>query len=70
MTEVALFSEESPLAAASLQQTVDVFLDAAIRGTTDSLAGLKENVILGKLIPVGTGYVRKSRKEPSSCGDS
>jgi len=57
ITKAALYAEDSPLAAASLQETVDILLEAAVRGTTDMLTGLKENVILGKLVPVGTGYV-------------
>ena len=44
------------LAAASFQETTRVLTDAAVRGATDDLRGLKENVIIGKLIPVGTGY--------------
>ena len=46
---------ESFLSAASFQETTRVLTDAAIRGKVDELTGLKENVILGKLIPAGTG---------------
>ncbi len=46
---------DSFLSAASFQETTRVLTDAAIRGKTDILVGLKENVILGKLIPAGTG---------------
>jgi DNA-directed RNA polymerase subunit beta' len=46
---------DSFLSAASFQETTRVLTDAAIRGKVDNLAGLKENVILGKLIPAGTG---------------
>ena len=47
---------DSFLSAASFQETTRVLTDAAIRGKIDSLIGLKENVIIGKLIPAGTGY--------------
>ncbi|MCL1841578.1 MAG: hypothetical protein FWF75_07530, partial [Propionibacteriaceae bacterium] len=46
------------LSAASFQETTKVLTDAAIHGKTDKLVGLKENVILGKLIPAGTGLDR------------
>jgi DNA-directed RNA polymerase subunit beta' len=49
-------STESFLAAASFQETTRVLIDAAINAKTDYLRGLKENVIIGKLIPAGTGY--------------
>jgi DNA-directed RNA polymerase subunit beta' len=49
-------STESFLAAASFQETTRVLIDAAINSKTDYLRGLKENVIIGKLIPAGTGY--------------
>ncbi len=55
MTRAALMTE-SFLAAASFQETTRVLTDAAIKGQEDRLRGLKENVILGKLIPVGTGF--------------
>ena len=44
------------LSAASFQHTIRVLANAAISGAEDPLHGLKENVILGKLIPAGTGY--------------
>ncbi|MCP6719916.1 MAG: DNA-directed RNA polymerase subunit beta' [Patescibacteria group bacterium] len=47
---------ESFLSAASFQETSRVLVNAAVAGKTDILRGLKENVIIGKLIPVGTGY--------------
>ncbi|NCT55545.1 DNA-directed RNA polymerase subunit beta' [bacterium] len=47
---------DSFLSAASFQETVRVLTDAATRGLTDELRGLKENVIIGRKIPVGTGY--------------
>ena len=55
ISRVAL-STESFLSAASFQETSRVLVNAAIEGRTDMLNGLKENVIIGKLIPVGTGY--------------
>ena len=60
ITKAAL-ATESFLSAASFQETTKVLTDAAIKGKSDSLVGLKENVILGKLIPAGTG-MRKYRK--------
>ncbi len=47
---------ESFLSAASFQETTRVLTEAAIKGKVDPLAGLKENVIIGKLIPAGTGF--------------
>ncbi len=52
-------STDSFLSAASFQETARVLIDASITGKVDELKGLKENVILGKLIPAGTGYKRK-----------
>ncbi|MCC8016423.1 MAG: hypothetical protein LIO43_03410, partial [Clostridiales bacterium] len=43
------------LSAASFQETTRVLTDAAIKGKSDQLIGLKENVIIGKLVPAGTG---------------
>ncbi len=54
ITKAAL-STDSFLSAASFQETTRVLTDAAIKGKNDPLAGLKENVIIGKLIPAGTG---------------
>ena len=51
----AASSSESFLSAASFQETTKALTDAAIRGKSDKLLGLKENVIIGKLIPAGTG---------------
>jgi DNA-directed RNA polymerase subunit beta' len=55
ITKVAL-STDSFLSAASFQETARVLINAAVRGKEDKLRGLKENVIIGKLIPAGTGY--------------
>lgn len=60
ITKAAL-ATESFLSAASFQETTKVLTDAAIKGKSDSLVGLKENVILGKLIPAGTGMRRYRR---------
>ena len=54
ITKAAL-ETESFLSAASFQQTTSVLTDAAIKGKVDTLRGLKENVMIGKLIPAGTG---------------
>lgn len=54
----ASLATESFLSAASFQETTRVLTDAAIKGRTDRLLGLKENVIIGKLIPAGTGMSR------------
>jgi DNA-directed RNA polymerase subunit beta' len=51
----ASLNTDSFLSAASFQETTKVLTDAAIEGKTDHLAGLKENVIIGKLIPASTG---------------
>ena len=59
ISEVALASD-SFLSAASFQQTSRVLIKAALEGKEDKLRGLKENVIIGKLIPVGTGFKPKS----------
>jgi DNA-directed RNA polymerase subunit beta' len=55
ITRVSL-STSSFLSAASFQETARVLIDAAIRGKRDHLRGLKENVIIGRLIPAGTGF--------------
>lgn len=57
ITKSAL-ATESFLSAASFQETTKILTDAAIKGKTDMLVGLKENVIIGKLIPAGTGLER------------
>ncbi|MDO5375033.1 MAG: DNA-directed RNA polymerase subunit beta' [Staphylococcus rostri] len=56
----ASLETESFLSAASFQETTRVLTDAAIKGKRDDLLGLKENVIIGKLIPAGTGMKRYS----------
>ena len=57
----ASLSTESFLSAASFQETSRVLTDAALKGKVDNLTGIKENVIIGKLIPAGTG-VKKYRE--------
>ncbi|MBO4883069.1 MAG: DNA-directed RNA polymerase subunit beta', partial [Lachnospiraceae bacterium] len=59
ITKAAL-ATDSFMSAASFQETTKVLTDAAIKGRVDPLVGLKENVIIGKLIPAGTG-LRKYR---------
>ena len=54
----ASLETDSFLSAASFQETTRVLTDAAIKGKRDELLGLKENVIIGKLVPAGTGMNR------------
>ncbi|MEG0122601.1 DNA-directed RNA polymerase subunit beta' [Enterococcus sp.] len=60
----ASLETNSFLSAASFQETTRVLTDAAIRGKRDPLLGLKENVIIGKIIPAGTGMARYRNMEP------
>ena len=53
----ASLATDSFLSAASFQETTKVLTDAAIKGKVDHLIGLKENVIIGKLIPAGAGLI-------------
>jgi len=62
ITRVSLRTK-SFLSAASFQETTSVLIDAAVQGKRDELKGLKENVIIGKLIPAGTGYDAEAKKE-------
>lgn len=55
----ASLSTKSFLAAASFQETARILINAAVTGKTDCLEGLKENVIIGRLIPAGTGFRKK-----------
>ena len=59
----ASLNTDSFLSAASFQETTKVLTDAALEGKTDRLNGLKENVIIGKLIPAATGLKRYRRIE-------
>lgn len=61
ITETSL-SRKSFLSAASFQNTTRVLINAAVRGSEDNLAGLMENVIIGKLIPAGTGFEGSAKK--------
>ena len=54
---------------ASFQETTRVLTDAAIRGKKDHLLGLKENVIIGKIIPAGTGMARYRNLEPQAVNE-
>jgi DNA-directed RNA polymerase subunit beta' len=67
----ASLTTDSFLSAASFQETARVLIDAAITGKIDSLRGLKENVIIGKLIPAGTGfnYVEEEVEEEIPTND-
>ena len=60
----ASLETDSFLSAASFQETTRVLTDAAIKGKRDELLGLKENVIIGKLVPAGTGMPRYRHAEP------
>ena len=62
ITKVSL-STRSFLSAASFQETSRVLINAAITGKVDKLEGLKENVIIGRLIPAGTGFRKKGKRE-------
>jgi len=67
----ASLATESFLSASSFQHTIKVLAGAAIEGKWDGLFGLKENVIIGKLIPAGTGYwIYKDKPEELSEGSS
>ena len=54
----ASLQTESFISAASFQETTRVLTDAAIKGKVDPLNGLKENVIVGRLVPAGTGTIK------------
>src|SRR5690554_1709791 len=64
----ASLETNSFLSAASFQETTRVLTDAAIRGKNDQLIGLKENVIIGKSIPAGTGMKVYNDMEPKKVG--
>ena len=67
ITKAAL-ETNSFLSAASFQETTRVLTDAAIRGKNDPLVGLKENVIIGKIIPAGTGMTDYRQIKPKVVG--
>ncbi|MGD2056260.1 MAG: DNA-directed RNA polymerase subunit beta', partial [Gammaproteobacteria bacterium] len=66
----ASLATESFISAASFQETTRVLTEASVRGSRDNLRGLKENVIVGRLIPAGTGLAyhedRRRRREPGT----
>ena len=64
----ASLATESFISAASFQETTRVLTEAAVRGTRDTLRGLKENVIVGRLIPAGTGLAYHSARRSSQGG--
>jgi DNA-directed RNA polymerase subunit beta' len=59
--KTSALSRRSFLSAASFEQTTKILIDAALRGSIDTLRGLKENVILGRLIPAGTGFAESKK---------
>jgi len=65
----ASLETDSFLSAASFQETTRVLTDAAIKGKTDALLGLKENVIIGKLVPAGTGMQRYRKTVSVMAGE-
>jgi DNA-directed RNA polymerase subunit beta' len=65
----ASLATDSFLSAASFQETTRFLTEAAINGKIDSLRGLKENVIIGKLIPAGTGFNVKADGTALTAGD-
>ncbi len=69
ITKAAL-SNPSFLAAASFQETPRVLTDAAIKGKVDNLTSLKENLMVGKIIPVGTGYKDYRKIVPASSTET
>jgi DNA-directed RNA polymerase subunit beta' len=69
----ASLATESFISAASFQETTRVLTEASVRGVRDTLNGLKENVIVGRLIPAGTGLAhhnerRRARQEALAAG--
>lgn len=65
----ASLATESFISAASFQETTRVLTDAAVRGISDSLNGLKENVIVGRLIPAGTGLAYHEQRRKRRAAD-
>ena len=64
----ASLSTESFISAASFQETTRVLTEASVRGSRDELRGLKENVIVGRLIPAGTGLAHHEQRRKSRGG--
>ena len=65
----ASLQTESFISAASFQETTRVLTDAAIKGKVDKLSGLKENVIVGRLVPAGTGSIKNIWNKKASDDD-
>jgi DNA-directed RNA polymerase subunit beta' len=65
----ASLATESFISAASFQETTRVLTDAAVRGISDGLNGLKENVIVGRLIPAGTGLAYHDQRRKRRAGE-
>ena len=65
----ASLQTESFISAASFQETTRVLTDAAIKGKVDKLTGLKENVIVGRLVPAGTGSIKNSWNKKAISDD-
>ena len=66
----ASLATESFISAASFQETTRVLTEAAVRGLKDDLRGLKENVIVGRLIPAGTGFAaHEHRRAKADAND-
>ena len=66
----ASLQTESFISAASFQETTRVLTDAAIKGKVDPLNGLKENVIVGRLVPAGTGHIKNKWNENAIAADN
>ena len=66
----ASLQTESFISAASFQETTRVLTDAAIKGKVDPLNGLKENVIVGRLVPAGTGNIKNKRNKKALQDDN
>ena len=65
----ASLQTESFISAASFQETTRVLTDAAIKGKIDTLTGLKENVIVGRLVPAGTGSIKNKWNKKALMDD-
>ncbi|MGN0679328.1 MAG: DNA-directed RNA polymerase subunit beta', partial [Oscillospiraceae bacterium] len=65
----ASLATDSFMSAASFQETTRVLTEAAIRGKEDPLTGLKENIIIGKLIPAGTGLRAQEEAAAAAAGE-
>jgi DNA-directed RNA polymerase subunit beta' len=66
----ASLQSDSFISAASFQETTKVLTEAALGGKRDPLAGLKENVILGHMVPAGTGFKEHYRSKVEICDDN